>query len=236
MRRMSVLATNNPIPPAVRATAALLLHGLLVAALSAAPAPTRAGTRAPIDVDVEHDGGRFVVEARADLDVDARTAWDTLVDYERMPQFVPGLHRTRVLSRTGSAQRQLTVEYIGESRLLFMTVPTRLWLDVQHVPFTDVIAQSAPTPAGQGEPTVKGLRARYTLAVVGTSGRATPRVRLTYSAQFELTEALPPVLGALFGTAAMRKSVREQFGAMVGEIERRARARPSIGAGVAEGR
>jgi hypothetical protein len=233
---MSVLATNNPIPPAVRATAALLLHGLLLAVLGMAPASAQSDPRAAIDVDVERDGERFIVEARADLEADARTAWDTLVDYERMPQFVPGLQRTRVLSRTGGAQRQLTVEYIGESRLLFMTLPTRLWLDVQHVPFTDVIAQSAPAPAGQGAPTVKDLRARYTLAVVGTSGRAAPRVRLTYSAQFELTEALPPILGALFGTAAMRQSVREQFGAMVGEIERRARARPSIEAGVPEGR
>lgn len=223
---MSVLAKNHPLP-ALRATAALLL----LAALTGAPLSARSNPGAAVDVDVERDGERFIVEARADLEVDARTAWDTLVDYERMPQFVPGLQRTRVLSRTGAAQRQLTVEYIGATRLLFKTVPTRLWLDVQHVPFTDVIAQSAPAPAGQGEPTVKGLRARYTLAVVGSSARAAPRVRLTYSAQFELAEPLPPVLGALFGTAAIRQSVRQQFGSMVIEIERRARARPSIEAG-----
>ncbi len=229
---MLVLAKRHPLP-ALRSTAALLLHALLLAALTGAPLPARSNPGATVDVDVERDGERFIVEARADLDVDARTAWDTLVDYERMPQFVPGLQRTRVLSR---AQRQLTVEYIGETRLLFMTVPTRLWLDVQHVPFTDVIAQSIPAPAGQGEPTVKGLRARYTLAVVGSSAQTAPRVRLTYSAQFELAEKLPPVLGALFGTAAMRQSVRQQFGAMVAEIERRARARPSIEAGVTESR
>lgn len=230
---MSVLAPYNPRASLFRATAALLLHGLLLAVLNVAWA--KPDTQAAIEVDVERDGEMFLVLARADLAVDARTAWDTLVDYERMPQFVPGLQRTRVLSRTGGAQRQLTVEYIGESTLLFMSRSTRLWLDVEHVPYTDIIATSAPAPAGQGASTVKGLRARYTLAVVG-GGKAPPRVRLTYNAQFELTEPLPPILGALFGTAAVRQSVREQFGAMVTEIERRSRARPSIEAGVPEAR
>jgi hypothetical protein len=39
---------------------------------------------------------------------------------------------------------------------------------------------------------------------------------------------LPPIIGPLFGTAAVRQTLREQFGAMVTEIERRSRARQGL--------
>jgi hypothetical protein len=66
---------------------------------------------------------------------------------------------------------------------------------------------------------------RYTLTVLGGAGAGAPRVRLDYSARFELAEPLPPIIGPLFGTAAVRQTLREQFGATVTEIERRSSAR-----------
>jgi hypothetical protein len=207
--------------------------GVALGAAWATPVPP------PLVVEVERDGDRFSVFARAELAADARTAWDTLTDYERLPQFVPGIRRTRVLARTGRAALDppVTVEYLGSFRLLFLSLPIALWLDVQHVPFTDVIAQSSARAVGGAAPTLSAFRGRYALAVVGagTAGNAaslgTTRVRLQYEAQFTLAEPLPPVIGALFGTAAVRHAVREQFAAMVAEIERRARQRPSIEAG-----
>ena len=209
-----------------RAAAALLLALAAAAAYANPPVPSA------IHVEVERDGDRFRVTARADMAADARTAWDTLTDYERLPDFVPGVTRTRILAREARAGgERVAVEYAGTFKLLFFALPTHVWLDVQHVPFTDVLARSAPAPASRRDapaPTLRSFDGRYTLAVVGGGGRGAPRVRFDYSAQFELAEPLPPVIGALFGTMAVRQTLREQFGAMVAEIERRSRARQGI--------
>lgn len=211
-----------PMPTACRSLAAMLLLGCAGWVQAATP----------VRVEVERDGDRFAVRAQAELSADARTAWDTLTDYEALPQFVPGITRTRVLAREGrGGDERLTVEYSGRFRLLFLSQPTQLWLDVRHRPLTEVLAQSSRShvPA-RGEPaaTLREFRGRYLLAVLGGGGAGRPRLRLDYDAQFELAEPLPPVIGALFGTAALRQAMREQFAAMVAEIERRAQSRPSI--------
>ncbi len=242
-----MLRLSSPVVPPARLhqtvrrgarllTAAALLVGASASATRASDVPTA------IQVSVERDGDRFVVAARAELQADARIAWDTLTDYEKLPEFVPGVSRSRVLKReprAGGGER-LVVEYLGRLKLWFFSLPTQVWLDVQHQPFTEVLAQSAavipgavrPAP-GQDDayaPSLKSFRGRYDLAVVG--GKAgLPRLGLSYSAQFELAEPMPPVLGALFGEAAVRQAVREQFAAMVAEIERRSRQRPRIEAG-----
>jgi hypothetical protein len=46
-------------------------------------------------------------------------------------------------------------------------------------------------------------------------------VRLDYDAQFELAAPLPPVGRRLFGVSAIRRTMREQFEAMLREIARR---------------
>jgi hypothetical protein len=210
---------------------------LCVAAVLWLTAPSPALSANPplpttIQLDVERDGDRFRVTARADMAADPRVAWDTLTDYEHLSEFVPSVTRTRVLAREGrTGGERLTVEYSGSLKLWFFRVPTQVWLDVEHVPFTDVRAQSATRVApraGAPASTLKSFNGRYSLAVVGGGSGRAPRVRFDYSAQFELAEPLPPVIGPLFGAAAVRHTLREQFSAMVTEIERRSRARQGI--------
>jgi len=64
-------------------------------------------------VQVQRVGERYLVQAQALLEVPPVLAWDTLTDYERLPQFVPDLHRVQVVERNGS---QLTVDYDGQVR------------------------------------------------------------------------------------------------------------------------
>jgi hypothetical protein len=188
---------------------------------------------AAVQLDVERDGERFHVTARADMNADPRIAWDTLTDYERLPEFIPGIARVRVLSRAARpAGEQLAIEYAGSFRLLFFSIPTQVWLDVGQEPFTDIRAQLGPARSGPA-PTLKSFDGRYSLAVVGGGERGAPRVRFQYDARFELAAPLPPVIGPLFGTAAVRHVLREQFGAMVAEIERRSRQRPGLQPGKA---
>jgi hypothetical protein len=179
-------------------------------------------------LEVVRDGEQFRVTARADMQADASVAWATLTDYERMPQFIPHIARVQVLSRSPRASGEmLAVAYEGTLKLLFLSIPTAVWLDVEHVPYTDVLARLRAPPPGAAAASLKRFSGRYTLAVVGSRGAAA-RVRLDYSAEFELAQPLPPVLGALFGTAAVRSPLREQFTALVGEIERRTRARQGL--------
>ena len=211
--------------------AASLAAGLLVLPL-ALPAASRTIPPPPtaLQLEVERDGDRFRVTARADLTADARVAWDTLTDYARLPEFVPGVTSTRVLSRTpAEGGERLSIEYVGSFRLLFLSVPTYVWLDVRHQPFTDVLARSMPAPRPDAPAaTLKSFDGRYSLAVIGRGAGGASRVRFDYRAQFELAEPLPPVIGPLLGTWAVRSVLREQFAAMVGEIERRSRARQGI--------
>jgi WD40 repeat protein len=216
----------------------VLAAGCALATIAAAPphaaARQRAVPPAPtgIVLDVVRDGQTFAVTARADMQGDASVAWATMTDYERLPQFIPHLTRVQVLARAPRPRGEvLTVEYDGTLKLLFLTVPTRVRLEVEHVPFTDVLARLA-APAPGGAASLRRFEGRYTLSVVGAgaggSSGGSVRTRLDYNATFELAQPLPPVLGTLFGTSAVRSMLREQFAALVSEIERRTRARQGL--------
>jgi hypothetical protein len=218
----------------IRAARALRAAGLCVAAAAALLPAAAAAPPIPtaIQLEVERDGDRFHVSARADMAADARVAWETLTDYERLPQFVPSITRTRVLAREARADgERVTVEYSGTLKLWFVTVPTLVWLEVRHTPYTAVAARAIARPPARADappPSLRSFDGSYALAVVGGGIGGAPRVRFDYRAQFELAEPLPPVIGSLFGTAAVRQTLREQLGAMVGEIERRTRERQGI--------
>jgi hypothetical protein len=193
--------------------AALLLFGV-----SAGQASSSASR-----IDVQRDGGTYFVRASAEVAADLSIAWATLTDYERLPQFVPNIHRVQVLTRDGN---RLTVAFNGGFRLLFFEWPVRVRLVVRQEPYSRVLAQSDPGPVDGEPPTVREFSGRYSLAVIPVSGRA--GVRLDYDARFELTEAMPPLIGVLFGRSLVRAMLRTQFEAMLNEIERRQAAGPLI--------
>jgi len=152
-------------------------------------------------------GERYLVQAQALLEVPPVLAWDTLTDYERLPQFVPDLHRVQVVERNGS---QLTVDYDGQYRYLFLRRAVRLRLAVVHEPPLRVLAAGGSRERPDGS-AVLDLRSRYELQPSAAGAL------LRYEAQFELVPALPAVLGTL----GVRHAMREQFEALVAEIERR---------------
>jgi hypothetical protein len=182
-------------------------------------APASAAAARP-DVEVRREAGGFVVRAEVELESDQRTAWLTLTDYERLPQFVPGIRSAKVLARvaSGGAER-LLIEQVGEFRFLLFAQPVQVWLDVTHEAPHRVRARSVlPSGISAERSTLREFEATYTLTVVDAS-----RTRLLYEARFEPVRSMLPVLG----TVVVRHTVGEQFGAMATEIERRAgRGRP----------
>jgi hypothetical protein len=189
-----------------------LASGLLAGVASAAT-----------QVDVQREGPTYFVQARAELAADARTAWDTLTDYEHLREFIPDVASSRVVRRDGN---HLLVEHDGAFPLFWFDLPVRVRLAVEHEPYARVIARSTPGRIGNEEPTLRSFDGRYVLTVVRVGPRA--GVRIDYDARFELARALPPVIDTVFGSAIVELGVRRHFEAMLAEIERRQAARPAI--------
>jgi len=177
-----------------------------------APAATAA---AEPEIEVRRDAGAYVVRAEVELQADRRTAWLTVTDYERLPQFVPGIRSARVLARVASGgSERLLVEQVGEFRYFWFVQPVQVWLEVTHQPPERVLARSVlPSGVGAERSTLREFEGSYLLTAVDES-----RTRFVYQARFEPAQAMLPVLGTL----AVRHTVAEQFRALAAEIERRA--------------
>ena len=174
-------------------------------------------TAASPEISVKRDGEAYLLQAEAELAADRRTAWFTVIDYERLPQFVPGIHGARVLARVASGgTERLLVEQSGEFRWLWFTQPVLVWLDVVHEPPARVLARSVlPSGVSAERSTLREFEGSYVLTEIDAM-----RTRLVYRARVEPARPLPPLLGTLI----LRQAVGEQFRALVAEIERRGAA------------
>ena len=85
-------------------------------------------------VDVE---GEQVFEVTASGTVKAAPAavWKVLTDYENMPEFVPDLEKTRVISRNGN---RVIVEQSGAARFLFLSRKIHLVVQVAEEPISAI--------------------------------------------------------------------------------------------------
>jgi len=170
-----------------------------VAAVAAAP------LHGAEDVAVEavRQGEAVQVQAHASVAAPIGLVWQVLTDYERLPRFIPGISKSVVRDRRGA---RLLLEQSGEARFLFFYSPIEVTLEVTESPPRSVASRAV---AGN----VRQMTGRYEL-----TDEAPQRVMLRYTGLIEPDFQLPPVVGV----AALRRSVEEQFTAMVTEIERRA--------------
>lgn len=154
-------------------------------------------------VEAERRGPYVEVRARATIQAPLSVIWTTLTDYERLPQFIPGLKKSRILSRSGSTA---IVEQSGEARFLMFSFPIDVRLEALEEPPSSlrVRALSGTLRYLDGGYQVDPERdgAGFVLRWVGT---------------IEPDVSLPP----LFGEVVMRMSIEDQFTGMVREIERR---------------
>lgn len=155
-----------------------------------------------LQVQAERRDEGVEVRARAFVSVPAAIAWQVLTDYERLPQFIPGIARSVVRDRRGS---RLRLEQAGEARFLIFSFPIEVQLEVTESPPDWVVSRSV---GGN----VRRMIGRYELLPDAARGG----VLLLYSGTIEPDFDLPP----LVGTAALRGMAEEQFRAMVAEIER----------------
>ncbi len=148
--------------------------------------------------------GPFVeVRARATIDAPLSVIWTTLTDYERLPEFVPGLKKSRVLSRNGQSA---IVEQSGEARFLIFSFPIDVTLESVEKPPSSIRVRAL---AG----TLRHLEGGYEVEPDPGSGK----FLLRWTGTIAPDVSLPP----LFGEVVMRMSIQDQFTGMVTEIDRR---------------
>ena len=177
------------------------LYKLLALALLAAQAAAACGAD-DVAVEVERKGRSFAVRAGATVAAPVSLVWEVLTDYERLPQFIPGISKSIVQAREAN---RVVVEQTGEARFLVFSFPIEVRLEVRESPQTSVVSRAV---AGN----LRRMEGRYELHLEGGS------VRLRYTGEMEPDFGIPRVLGTLL----VRSMVEEQFTAMVAEIERRA--------------
>jgi len=160
---------------------------------------------ADISLQAARHGDSFEVEAAAEFEAEVTLAWEVLTDYDRLSEFIPGMHSSRIVSRS---KRSVIVDQSGEARLLFLSFPIQVRLEVEEFPYERIVSRAI-------EGNFKELRGAYTLEARGR------HLLLHYTGSLTPDFSIPP----LIGTILMRNTVAKRFGAMVDEIMRRQRLR-----------
>jgi carbon monoxide dehydrogenase subunit G len=129
-----------------------------VAVLQAAPVA---------DVTVHETNGTYVVTAQFEVAATPATALHVLSDYDRIPEFAPGVQRSVVKERQGS---RVVVEQEAVSRVLMFSKRVHLLLaieqDATSIAFRDTCGRSFRSYSGSWRvgPSGEGATVVYTLS------------------------------------------------------------------------
>jgi ribosome-associated toxin RatA of RatAB toxin-antitoxin module len=167
-----------------------------------------------VSVEASRQGTAVAIKARATIKAPYALIWQTLTDYDHLSEFIPGMVKSHVIERRGSAA---IVEETGEAGFLFFTYPIEVVVESLEEP-----------PAFIGIRVLKGnlkqLDGGY--RIEKTSYKDDEFV-LRWSGIIEPSISLP-----LFITVPlMRANISDQFRGMVKEIERREALRTAKQAG-----
>ena len=165
------------------------------------PAAWNAPAAEDISVQSIRRDDALEIVCRATIDAPLEIVWQTLTDYDRLPEFIPGMRSSRVVERRGAV---VVVEQSGEARFLFFS----------HAIEVTVASTERPPHALEVRllnGNMKRLDGAYRIEPQGAR-----RILLTWSGTVEAL-SMPPLIGELL----MRSSIEDQFRGMVREIERR---------------
>lgn len=164
----------------------------------AAPAPYT------FTLDREGEGGRFRIDAAADLGAASALVWSTLTDYEALQRFVPGMRESKVIERRSA--HSLVLRQTGAARFGPFSERFDITLAVE-----EQAADRIDAVAIAGD--FIEFRSHYALHALDAN-----RTRLIYRAHLRPRRPPPPLIGAL----VMQTVAQRQFDALLREVERRA--------------
>ena len=152
--------------------------------------------------------GEFIeVRASAAIDAPLSVIWTTLTDYDRLPEFIPGLRRSKVTSRRDG---KVIVEQAGEARFLMFTFPIDVTLEALERPPSSIRVRA-----------ISGNLRHFEGAYQVDSDPAGTGMVLRWQGTIIPDVSLPPLIGEV----VMRTRIEDQFTGMVREIEKRESAR-----------
>lgn len=154
-----------------------------------------------VSVEAARRGEALEVVCRASLDAPPALVWQTLTDYGRLADFIPGMRSSKVASRNGAVT---VVEQAGEARFLFFTYSIEVTVASTERPPYLIEARLL-------KGSLKRMDGAYRIAPRAGGGSL-----LSWAGIVE-AESMPP----LFGELLMRSIIEDQFRGMVQEIERR---------------
>jgi carbon monoxide dehydrogenase subunit G len=165
-------------------------------ALAEAPPPSHA-------FDIVREGPSITVRAWATVPADRATVWRTLVDYARLPDFIPDMQSSELLERHGD---DLLLRQVGRAGFGPFTRDFSLTLAVRELPMREVAARA-----------VDGDFQRFESSYVLSTVDGTGATRIDYVASMEPRGGIPPLIGA----PLMRRVMSRQFDALLAEVQRR---------------
>ena len=182
-----------------RTIAILLALALLLPGMPGAHAEAMAQQ---LDIAAENRGGFIAVTASADLEVDPRTVWAVISDYDHLAEFIPFMRSSKVVRRDGD---KLQVDLAGDLSFLFFSQPIEVRLEVLETPQRRIVAHAV---SGN----LRAMEGRYAVEPLPSG-----LVRLSYAGGLTPAFPVPPVIG----TVIVRMVLAKQFQALVAEIVRR---------------
>lgn len=163
------------------------------------------GQAPPLEVSVRRidEGGQHVYEVAASGAVQASpgAVWKILTDYERMPDFVPDLQSSRVLSRSGN---RVIVEQVGKARFLFFRRTINLVVDITEHPTSRI-------DIGLVNGDMKVYECHWELVPVAETGGT----RVNYSGKLVPRFYVPGMLGA----SAIRSDIERMMKAVLERLD-----------------
>jgi carbon monoxide dehydrogenase subunit G len=153
-------------------------------------------------VDVTYDGETYVLDAVMFAPVAQAVAWDVLTDFDHMAQWVPNVTESKVLKREDSS---VTIEQRGVARYGALSFPYT----------TERKIDLSPATAIKSVQTKGSLRRVESMMLLEPDGNGT---RLSYH-----IEIIPSFLAStIMSKKFLEHEIGEQFGAIIGEMTRRA--------------
>lgn len=185
------LARARRFVVAVAAAFATLLSGNLAASDAPRPEP---------QVSVREDRGTYTVAARFEIPQSAAAALAVLSDYERIPQFMPEIKTSVVLSR---GEGRILVEQEAISRFMMFSKKVHLLLEVSQddssLRFVDRCGNSFRTYQGAWRATTSGDRTVVTYELTAKPAFDVPEFilkRLLKRDSVDMIERLRHEIGA----------------------------------------
>jgi ribosome-associated toxin RatA of RatAB toxin-antitoxin module len=171
-----------------------------------------ASRHAPLRVSVRRhpqpESAVFDIQVQALVQATPQQTWAVLTDYTRLPEFVPDLLSSRLLSRSAS---EIVIEQRGRAGFLFMRQAIEVVVSVTEQPFSSI---DVTLLSGN----MKHYNSHWSLTALAPHGGT----RLDYHGTLAPDFYVP----ALLGHALVQRNVKTMLAAVVAEVERRARLSP----------